>query len=49
MALLEEIKQRIEALSEGEFQTLCDAYLSSIGYPDLVSLGTKSGTNPTNT
>ena len=47
MALLEEIKQRIEALSEGEFQTLCDAYLSSIGYPDLVSLGTKSGTKKT--
>lgn len=47
MALLEEIKQRIEALSEGDFQTLCDAYLSSIGYPDLVSLGTKSGTKKT--
>lgn len=47
MALIEEIKQRIEALSEGEFQTLCDAYLSSIGYPDLVSLGTKSGTKKT--
>jgi len=47
MALIEEIKQRIDALGEGEFQALCDAYLSDIGYPDLVSLGTKSGTNKT--
>lgn len=47
MALIEKIKQRIDALGEGEFQALCDAYLSDIGYTDLVSLGTKSGTNKT--
>lgn len=47
MALIEEIKQKIDALSEGEFQTLCDAFLSSIGYHNLVSLGTKSGTKKT--
>lgn len=47
MALIEEIKQKIDALGEGEFQALCDAFLSDIGYSDLVSLGTKSGTNKT--
>ena len=47
MALLEEIKQKIDSLGDGEFQTLCDAYLSSVGYQDLVSLGTKSGTKKT--
>ena len=47
MSIIEKIKQKIDSLGYGEFQTLCDAYLSKSGYPELVSLGTKSGTKKT--
>ena len=47
MATIDSIKQRIEQLSEGAFQVLCDAYLSREGYQNPVSLGTKSGTQKT--
>lgn len=47
MAILENIKQRISALSSGNFQNLCDAYLNEIGYQDIVCLGSKSGTGKT--
>ena len=47
MATLVTIKQRIQQLDAGSFQILCDAYLSKIGYPNIVSLGTKAGTQKT--
>lgn len=47
MAAIENIKQKIDTLDAGSFQSLCDAYLSKIGYPNIVSLGTESGTKKT--
>jgi len=47
MATIVSIKQRIEQLGAGDFQCLCDAYLSREGYPNPVSLGTKAGTQKT--
>lgn len=47
MATIVMIKQGIEQLDAGSFQILCDAYLSKIGYPNIVSLGTKAGTQKT--
>ncbi len=47
MATIESIKQKISTLDPGSFQSLCDAYLSKIGYPNIVSLGTESGTRKT--
>ena len=47
MAKIVSIKQKIEQLDSGSFQILCDAYLSREGYPKLVSLGTKAGTQKT--
>lgn len=44
MATLEIIKQRIVALSPGKFQNMCDAYLNEKGYKNIVSLGSKPGT-----
>lgn len=47
MANTETIKQKILQLDPGTFQNLCDAYLSKIGYSDIVSLGSKAGTKKT--
>ena len=47
MAVIDEIKQRILQLGPGSFQAMCDQYLSQIGYPNIVSLGTQAGTQKT--
>lgn len=47
MAVIDEIKQRILQLDAGSFQSMCDRYLSKIGYPNIVSLGTQTGTQKT--
>ena len=47
MAVIDEIKQRILRLDAGSFQSMCDRYLSKIGYPNIVSLGTQAGTQKT--
>lgn len=47
MATITAIKERISQLSPAGFQTLCDAYLSHEGYPDLVALGTMAGAEKT--
>lgn len=47
MATLISIKQGIEQLDSGTFQCLCDEYLSREGYPNLIALGTKAGTQKT--
>lgn len=47
MAVIDEIKQRILQLDAGSFQSMCDRYLSKIGYPNIVSLGTQAGTQKT--
>jgi len=47
MAIIENIKQKILHLDAGSFQNFCDAYLSKIGYPNIVSLGAEAGTRKT--
>ena len=47
MSKLTDIKQRISQMDGGEFQELCDAYLSKLGYKNIHSLGMKSGTHKT--
>lgn len=47
MALLTDIKYKIDKLDGGTFQALCDAYLSKKGYKNIVTLGMKSGTHKT--
>ena len=47
MAIIENIKQKILQLDAGSFQNFCDAYLSKIGYPNIVSLGAEAGTRKT--
>lgn len=47
MAIIDEIKQAILRLDAGSFQIMCDHYLSEIGCPNIVSLGTNSGTQKT--
>ena len=47
MATITVIQARIKQLDPAGFQRLCDDYLSRIGYPDLVSLGTMAGTQRT--
>ena len=47
MAKISVIKDRIRQMSPAGFQILCDDYLSRIGYPDLVSLGTMAGSEKT--
>ena len=47
MANIVDIKQKILQLDAGSFQSLCDSYLSKIGYPNIVSLGAESGTRKT--
>ena len=43
MATITIIKERIHSLDAAGFQILCDDYLSRIGYPNLVALGTMAG------
>lgn len=47
MATIASIKDRINQMDQASFQILCDAYLSRIGYQNLVSLGTKAGAQKT--
>ena len=47
MATITAIKDSINRLDSAGFQILCDDYLSRIGYPNLVSLGTMAGANKT--
>jgi hypothetical protein len=44
MAIINTIKQKILQLDAGTFQNLCDQILSKNGYPNIVSLGSQSGT-----
>ena len=41
------VKEKLNELSPAGFQSLCDDYLSRIGYPNLVALGTEEGTQKT--
>jgi hypothetical protein len=45
MATVNTIEQRILQMDGGEFQKLCDAYLSAIGYGKPNSFGSKTGSN----
>lgn len=47
MAIITNVKNRLNQLDQASFQILCDAYLSRIGYPNLVALGTKEGAQKT--
>lgn len=47
MAIINTIKQKILQLDQGTFQNLCDQILHSLGYSNLVSLGSHSGTQKT--
>ncbi|MDQ0340522.1 hypothetical protein J2S00_003346 [Caldalkalibacillus uzonensis] len=47
MSNLTDIKQKILQLEGGAFQELCDAYLSKIGYDNILALGMKPGTKKT--
>lgn len=47
MATITAIQKAITQLSPAAFQRLCDVYLSKLGYPDMVSLGTMSGSEKT--
>lgn len=47
MAIINTIKQKILQLDQGSFQNLCDQILHSLGYSNLVSLGSHSGTQKT--
>ena len=47
MSKLTDIKQKIIQLDGGEFQELCDAYLSKLGYRNIRSLGMKPDTHKT--
>lgn len=47
MAIIDAIKQAILRLDAGSFQIMCDRYLSETGCPNIVSLGTNSGTQKT--
>lgn len=45
MATINAIEQRILEMAGGEFQKLCDAYLSAIGYGKPHSVGSMAGSN----
>ena len=47
MTVIETIAQKILQLDQGTFQNLCNVYLSRIGYPNIVCLGSKAGTQKT--
>ena len=47
MANITTVKERINQLNQAKFQILCDAVLSKEGYPGIVALGTKDGTEKT--
>lgn len=42
-----DIKDAIRKLDGGSFQNLCDEFLNECGYSNIVSLGSKPGTNKT--
>ena len=47
MAKITDIERKIDELSGGQFQVLCDDLLSKQGYKNLVKIGTKEGSNKT--
>lgn len=47
MSKYESIKGKILELEAEIFQNLCNAYLSRIGYPNIVALGSQTGTYKT--
>lgn len=47
MSFIQTIKQKILQLDAGSFQNLCDTYLSKVGYPNIMSLGSEAGTRKT--
>lgn len=47
MATLTAVKAKILQLGAGDFQILCDNYLTKEGYSNLVALGTEAGTAKT--
>ena len=47
MAIINTIKQKILQLDQGSFQNLCDQILSKEGYPNIVCLGSCTGTQKT--
>lgn len=47
MATITTLKEKILTLDQASFQILCDSFLSKEGYPNIVSLGTKSGSHKT--
>lgn len=47
MAIITQVKERINQLNQASFQILCDALLSKEGYPGIVALGTKDGAEKT--
>ena len=47
MAIINTIKHKILQLDQGTFQNLCDQILHSLGYTNIVSLGSHSGTQKT--
>lgn len=47
MATITTVKERIDQLDQASFQILCDAFLAREGYPNLVALGTKAGSQKT--
>lgn len=47
MSFIETIKQKILQLDAGTFQNLCDTYLSKVGYPNIMCLGSEAGTRKT--
>lgn len=49
MANIESIKQKILQLDAGLFQNLCNSYLYTRGYDNIVSLGSEAGTRKTTT
>ena len=47
MSKLTDIKYRIDQMDGGEFQNLCDEYLTCRGYRAQYQFGMKTGTNKT--
>ncbi|MCL2219096.1 MAG: hypothetical protein FWC23_01420 [Chitinispirillia bacterium] len=47
MGKAEYVQLKILEMGDGEFQNLCDTYLSAIGYRAIVPLGSRSGTRKT--
>ena len=47
MATITAVKDRINQMNQASFQSLCDAFLAREGYPGIVALGTKDGSEKT--